>query len=264
MLLAVETSGAVGSVALFDQGVCRLSRSLQLGGRHGQTLLPEIDRLLKELGLAPAQITAVAVGLGPGSYTGLRIGVVCAKTLAFSLRCPLVGVETFRCIAVASVAGTTESPASRPGAGETGKLEGAPAAVNTNHADPGGPESPSLWVVADALRGRLFTGRYSIAGREQLTALEPLAVREMTDWLGCLRPGDRVSGPGGELVRASLPEGIELTPPATWLPQAEEVGRLGMLDLSRGITHDPATLAPLYLRESSAETQWDKLHGGRK
>jgi hypothetical protein len=37
-----------------------------------------------------------------------------------------------------------------------------------------------------------------------------------------------------------------------------------MLDLSRGITHDPATLAPLYLRESSAETQWDKLHGGRK
>ncbi|MFM8289748.1 MAG: tRNA (adenosine(37)-N6)-threonylcarbamoyltransferase complex dimerization subunit type 1 TsaB [Planctomycetaceae bacterium] len=259
MLLAVETSGGVGSVALLDQGGCRWSRSLQLGGRHGQTLLPEIERLLRDSGLTPTQLTAIAVGLGPGSYTGLRIGVVCAKSLAFALRCPLVGVETFRCIAVASLADPPLASGTRPGRVETNRPPEDPTPPRTQTSEP-----PSIWVVADALRGRLFTGRYSIARREQLAALEPLAVREQADWLARLQPGDLVSGPGADLVRESLPEGVDLAPPATWLPQAAEVGALAMLDLGRGVSHDPATLAPLYLRESSAETQWDKLHGGRK
>ncbi|MFM8581284.1 MAG: tRNA (adenosine(37)-N6)-threonylcarbamoyltransferase complex dimerization subunit type 1 TsaB [Planctomycetaceae bacterium] len=259
MLLAVETSGGVGSVALLDPGGCRWSRSLQLGGRHGQTLLPEIERLLRDSGLTPTQLTAIAVGLGPGSYTGLRIGVVCAKSLAFALRCPLVGVETFRCIAVASLADPPLASGTRPGRAETNRPPEDPTPPRTQTSEP-----PSIWLVADALRGRLFTGRYSIARREQLAALEPLAVREQADWLARLQPGDLVSGPGADLVRESLPEGVDLAPPATWLPQAAEVGALAMLDLGRGVSHDPATLAPLYLRESSAETQWDKLHGGRK
>jgi len=236
MLLAIETSGPVGSLALRHEGAVREVRPLQLGGRHGQTLLPEIERLLRDHQLSPGDLNTIAVGLGPGSYTGLRIGVVCAKTLAFAVGCPLVGVDTLRAIALAG----------------QGSLS-AHAAVPTR-----------IWVIADALRGRLYTGCYELPSGTAPVPVVPPSVQEIPAWLPCLAPGDWLSGPAVGLVRDTLPNTITPVPDAFHLPQATEIGRLAEFDLAAGITHDPATLVPVYLRESSAETQWDKLHGGRR
>ena len=104
-LIALETSGRSASVALAtlsEDG--RLAdvhqRDLsQTGRRHARTLVPELQSLLSEHGFAPADCEAVAVTLGPGSFTGLRVGVACAKTLAWAAGLKIVGVGTLEVIA---------------------------------------------------------------------------------------------------------------------------------------------------------------------
>jgi tRNA threonylcarbamoyladenosine biosynthesis protein TsaB len=69
------------------------------GGQHSQTLMPHVDRLLVQCGLRPADLGAIAVALGPGSYNGLRVGVATAKGLALALDIPLLGVPTLDVLA---------------------------------------------------------------------------------------------------------------------------------------------------------------------
>ncbi|MFN5976898.1 MAG: tRNA (adenosine(37)-N6)-threonylcarbamoyltransferase complex dimerization subunit type 1 TsaB, partial [Planctomyces sp.] len=83
MLLAVETSGMTGSLALSADGQLLSERVLESEGRrHAQTLVSEVGLLLSGQGLTVGDLSAVAVSIGPGSFTGLRVGLVFAKTLA--------------------------------------------------------------------------------------------------------------------------------------------------------------------------------------
>lgn len=99
-LLAIETSGFSGSVAVVSDHSEPVERTLSTSGRrHAQTLVSEIDQLLRHRSLVPQQIDVVAVSVGPGSFTGLRVGVVCAKTFAWANDCQLVAVDTLQAIA---------------------------------------------------------------------------------------------------------------------------------------------------------------------
>ena len=97
-LLAYDTSSALLSVAVYD-GEKKKGEFESSLGRHSESLAPEIDRLLKKSRLKPANLDCVAVGLGPGSFTGLRIGVTTAKVLAYSLNKKLIGVSSLEAIA---------------------------------------------------------------------------------------------------------------------------------------------------------------------
>jgi tRNA threonylcarbamoyladenosine biosynthesis protein TsaB len=98
-LLLIETSGRGGFVGLArGESLCGLSR-LEESRRHGRDLAPLTAKLLKEQGWKPRQLDAVIVSLGPGSYTGLRVGLMAAKTLSYATGCALIGVETFAVIA---------------------------------------------------------------------------------------------------------------------------------------------------------------------
>src|SRR5262245_22963627 len=99
LTLAVETSGPVGSVALLDGEQCLDERVLELGRHHGQALVPEIGRLLAGQGRMPRDCALIAVSAGPGSFTGLRVGIVCAKTLAYAAGCRVAAVDTLLAIA---------------------------------------------------------------------------------------------------------------------------------------------------------------------
>ncbi|HEY2253189.1 MAG TPA: tRNA (adenosine(37)-N6)-threonylcarbamoyltransferase complex dimerization subunit type 1 TsaB, partial [Planctomycetaceae bacterium] len=125
LTLAIETSGSLGSVALFDSTSLLAEQSLELGSKHGQSLIPTIDKLFKQCGKRPRNLDLVAVSIGPGSYTGLRVGVVCAKTLAYAADCRLVAVDTLHAISCNSPADTT-----------------------------------TVEVICDAQRGDLFAGKY--------------------------------------------------------------------------------------------------------
>lgn len=98
-ILAIDTSTPAAGVALMDGGTVLAESNLDSGITHSRTLLPEVKRLLDEFGIEIRDLTLVAVGLGPGSFTGLRIGLAVAKGLAWAARIPLVGVPTLDALA---------------------------------------------------------------------------------------------------------------------------------------------------------------------
>src|SRR5689334_13754192 len=102
-LLAIDTSTASMSVAVM-RGTELLSGITSHAERdHSLHFLPHIQELLQGLGFTPNEVDAYAVGIGPGSYTGVRIGVTVAKTLAWTLRRPVIGVSSLEALALGSV-----------------------------------------------------------------------------------------------------------------------------------------------------------------
>jgi tRNA threonylcarbamoyladenosine biosynthesis protein TsaB len=166
----------------------------------------------------PADIELVCVTTGPGSFTGLRIGVVAAKTLAYAASAQLVGVHTLAAIA----AGVEQWP-------------------------------KRLWTVLDAQRQELFVSRFdgdrSIVG-QLVPETEILGIQA---WLDRLAPGDAVTGPPVGKLRPQIPDGINIVDERLWHPMAAAVGKLGVQLLERGESIDPLKLVPHYYRKSAAE-----------
>lgn len=97
-VLGIETSGVAGGIALCEHQ--RIIAEKDFGGmHHGKELIPSIRTTLREAGWKPQDIELIAVDVGPGSYTGLRVGVTCAKTLAYVLNRPVIDVPVFDIIA---------------------------------------------------------------------------------------------------------------------------------------------------------------------
>lgn len=162
-ILGLDTATFTSSAALVDgEGQVLAEGTLDTSGR-GDDLLVLVDEVCARAGIAPRQITAVAVGAGPGSFTGLRIGMATAKGIAFAAGCPLWLVSSLGAMAAELAA---ELAARSAGAG-------APSA---------GPMAPLLVPVLDARRGEVFAGFYSEAdgafapaAAEQVLAPEALA-----------------------------------------------------------------------------------------
>jgi tRNA threonylcarbamoyladenosine biosynthesis protein TsaB len=223
--LAIETSTRQGSLALMREGEFSAELPLELGTAHGQSLLPCVASLLRQEGLSTGDLRLVAVSQGPGSYTGLRVGVVCAKLLAWSLQIPLVAVDTLRALA---------------------------AGHNTPTA--------RLWVVTDAQRDAVYAGCFALETPHRPATLIPTMVLPVHQLVSQIRSEDVVRGLAVDKLLEVAPEmagqsgGEPLGPTARW------VGSEGIASLRRGELSDPRSLTPVYLRQSSAETQWDRLH----
>lgn len=102
-ILCIETSTTVCSVCIATEERVLAIREINDGYTHAENLHVFINELIEELGIALKELSAVAVSKGPGSYTGLRIGVSAAKGFCYALKIPLIGVDTLRAMA-ASVA----------------------------------------------------------------------------------------------------------------------------------------------------------------
>lgn len=103
LLLALDTATRTPVLGLAQQdGQTIVQRRWQSRHRHGEQLLTELDALLAQADAEPADLSGICVGLGPGSFTGLRIGLATAKVLAQALRLPLVGLSTTRALALAA------------------------------------------------------------------------------------------------------------------------------------------------------------------
>jgi tRNA threonylcarbamoyladenosine biosynthesis protein TsaB len=218
LLLGIETSGLAGSIALCRGAECLAEVRLEEAPRrHAQTLVSQIGALLHEADLRVRDLDAVAVSIGPGSFTGLRVGVVCAKTLAYATGCQLAAVDTLQAIAANS-----------------------PAGVDRVH------------VVVDALRGDAYVATYRLSGGIWTTEHAP-TIAAADSWLAERSPGDVISGPGLATYAQFVPQQCRQLSSETWTPRAAVIARLGLGQLERGDRADCATLVPFYLRRSAAE-----------
>jgi tRNA threonylcarbamoyladenosine biosynthesis protein TsaB len=101
-VLGIESSGTRGGVALLESGQVRGTRFFEKGMVHGREIAPSIQSLLGELRWPPEALDLIACDLGPGSYTGLRVGLAAAKGLALALARPLIGVASLDALAEAA------------------------------------------------------------------------------------------------------------------------------------------------------------------
>ncbi|MCX5891811.1 MAG: tRNA (adenosine(37)-N6)-threonylcarbamoyltransferase complex dimerization subunit type 1 TsaB, partial [Deltaproteobacteria bacterium] len=203
LILALDTAAETGSLALVEGEQPLVEYSLESAGTVLSRLLPKLAAMFAAAGRNPADLGAVGVSVGPGNFTSLRIGLATAKTLAWSLGCPLVPVPTLEVLA---------------------------AQV---------PSQPHpIGVVLDAKRGEVFWGLYRCpADRPQVLA-EPVRLPPAE----LARPLVPPLVPTGFLV-SSLPtlpqEGVSLAPPESRLPRASTVARLTRQRLEAGLIAAP-------------------------
>ena len=233
VVLAFDTSSSVASVAVAVDGKVVACHEAAVQ-RHGQALLPMIDDTLRQVGARRSDIGRVAVGLGPGSFTGTRIGLAVAKALAFGLERPLVALGSLQILALAE----TDSRVS---------LSKEPA-LESFHRLP--PASPGDFIapLVDAGRGRVY-GALFRAGEGALAVEEILGPFD-------LPPGeaaDRIEQVASEGVRwigsgvASVGPRARFDGAAERRPSAAILARVAP---SLEVT-DPG-LEPLYVRPSDA------------
>ena len=216
-ILALETSGQAGSIAAADGPRLIAAQALDPEQRSARSLAPGIRRLLTTIGWKMTDIELVAVTVGPGSFTGLRVGVATAKTLAYALSARCVGVSTLEVIAAQC-----------------------------------GSDASRLSVAMDAQRGQVFAARFEhIEGGWQM--IDRPSVLEISPWLQSLDLPITVSGPALVKLASQIPAGVTMTATDDWRPRAATVAELAWRRHLAGAYDDVWKLTPLYLRKSAAE-----------
>lgn len=156
LLLAFDTATPAVTAALHD-GTAVLAESTRVDARrHGELLLPVIDQVLRDAGAARSDLTAVAVGVGPGPYTGLRVGLVTAAALGHALSLPVHGVCTLDGIAHAARADGLTGPFTA--ATDARRKEVYWAAYDAEGNRVSGPEVDRPAEIADRVAGRPAVG----------------------------------------------------------------------------------------------------------
>lgn len=228
-IINIETSGKICSVALTSNGALEMQLDDREGMQHANKLAPFVEKCMAELTRREMKLDAVAVSIGPGSYTGLRIGLSLAKGLAFSLGVPLIGVDTLKILAVKAMFRTMDW---------TG--------------------SEILVPMVDARRMEVFTAPYDFA----LNALQKPApmILDGNSFRDLLDSGKHLYfiGDGAEKAKSVI-----CHPNAHWidglLPQAKDMLALSEKAIREGDFLDIAYSVPNYLKEYQTTTPKNHL-----
>ena len=225
LLLAFETSAKAGSVALMDGDRLLGEFYTNTGLTHSQTLLPMAEALLKNCGHTPGDVEAVAVAAGPGSFTGVRIGVAAAKGFAWGKELPCYGVSTLEAMALQA-----------------------------------GPENGIICCAMDARRQQVYNALFRMEKGEltRLTEDRAISLEELTAELQTYNEPIFLVGDGAvlcyEACQAAVPQLI-LPPEHRMHQRAAGVALAALRAAARGAAADGAALQPNYLRLSQAERE---------
>ncbi len=215
-ILAVDLTGPGGGAALLLPSGLSLSR-LPPGAPRGRLLMPAIEALLDAAGLVPRDLDAVACAVGPGSFTGIRIGIATAATLAYAAGLPTVGVGSLHGIAEGAPAGTRE-----------------------------------IAVALDARRGHVYGARF-LRAQGPPEARGPYVHAPAEEFAASLAPGTCVLGD----ARRAYPELLGSFPGDADAPvRPDVIARLGAERFAKGETLPASGLRPLYLRLSDPEIRF--------
>ena len=229
-ILAVDTAGKTAAVAVLRDDVLLYEAQCNNGLTHSETLLPMIDTALKAAGLTVDDLDVLGVTNGPGSFTGLRIGLAVVKGLALPRQIPCAGVSTMAALAYGL-------------AGE-GTVIGA----------------------QDARRGQVYWGAFDLASHDRLTpdAAEPVTALE-NFVQSCKKPLFFV-GDGAQLCynKFGAQPGVLSCPPSLQAPRALGICLAALRMQADGETCPPEALRPQYLRLSQAERERAERLAARK
>lgn len=230
MYLGIETSSAVSSIALMNEAKLVGELTVQAGLTHSEQLVPHIELLMEQTGVNKTDIQGIAVSIGPGSFTGLRIGLGTAKALAYAWKVPLLGVMTMDVLAH-----------------NFWQFEGL------------------LAVMIDAQKKNVYEGVYRWLDGH-IECIQPPTVKVRTEALARLGEQEEavtIIGDGIVKVASSVSEygsQLQVGPASLRIPKASS---LLLAALPRFLRHEPdeaSTIAPYYIRQSEAEVVWAAKH----
>ena len=227
LILALETSTELGSCALWRDGDI-VERLCPPGQSHSETLLPLVRELLGESGLKVAQLDAIAFGVGPGAFTGLRVACGIAQGLAVAANIPLVPVTSLEAMA---------------------EMTGA----------------EQVLALLDARMGEVYAGSYrrctdgyALQGEIRVWSPANVPLPTAAGWLICGNAPSAYPELQARIAAAGLPVHPDI------LPTAAALARLAAPRAARGEGIDAALAAPLYIRDKVAKTVAERLsEGGR-
>ena len=233
LLLGLESSTARSSVALVDQEGVVASAGLGVPRRHGEFLAPAIQFCLDQAGVDVERITGVAVGIGPGLFTGLRVGIATAQAFAAARHLPVVGLSGLDVLA-----------------------------FQARHT------SRTICAAIDARRGELYWAFYRSSpggvqrqGDLTLGTIDQLNAEIEAQSDDCLVVGDGALSYRNELASID----VEIAGPHIAWPDAADLAELAVPRFIREETQRPDELRPLYLRQADARIGWQergRLRGG--
>jgi tRNA threonylcarbamoyladenosine biosynthesis protein TsaB len=232
-VLALDTTTRAGSVALVEDGETLIERSGDVNRTYAERLPGDILALLAEAGLTSSDVNVFAIASGPGSFTGLRIGMATIQGLAFVHRRRIVGVSALEALAHAGSAGC--------------------------------PEGTIVASWMDAYRRDVFSALYRLGGgavfsRARLIELDPPSVADpaatLRRWTDELHLSPAIFAGDGAVTYAQAIDGRGqiVAPP----PLAGAIGRIAFERAQAGLTVDPAGVQPLYVRRPDAEVARDR------
>jgi tRNA threonylcarbamoyladenosine biosynthesis protein TsaB len=225
-VLGIETSGTLGGFAVVDGGQLLCELTSNITGRHVEHGVGMIKDVLGRASLSLDEVDAVAVSLGPGSFTGLRVGLATAKGICLARSLPLVGVPTLDCMA----------------------------------------EGASCWdglvvPMRDARRGEIYFSAYESKACSVTRLLDYMAVvpeqvvstiNDVSNRRPVLLLGDAITK-YGDLVTSGLVSEAALAPGSIWTPRPGIVAVVGCRLLNEGAAADLDSIEPIYVRPSEAE-----------
>jgi tRNA threonylcarbamoyladenosine biosynthesis protein TsaB len=229
-ILAVDTSTSSGSIALLEDARVMAERTLLTPLTHNRRLLEDIDHCLNELGWPFEQLEGFAVGIGPGSFTGLRIGVTSVKTLAWSVRKPLAAIPSLDALAA-----------------------------------PFGFSALPVCPLIDARKQEVYFALYQPDGRGGVALVTPYLVDTPERVLARIKGPTIFCGDGWPLCRElfsrRLGEWALEAPAPLHVIRASIIGELARKRFQEQLTDDPVDCVPLYVRRSEAEIRHPQRAG---
>ena len=232
-ILSIDTSSAVSSVAVLSAERVAAEVSMQGALTHSETLMPHIETALGMARVEKSELEGIAVSIGPGSFTGLRIGLASAKMMAYALHIPLIAVPTLEALAHHYIC-----------------------------------EGVRLVPMMDAQKGNVYVQEFTWRADEDALTLHeesPLAILPLAEVIAGLSETEQPVLLFGDAMQKkttlALPANVRLAPIHARMPRAACVGLAALTRLARGEIDDPVTAVPLYLRRSEAEVLWEKRHG---
>jgi tRNA threonylcarbamoyladenosine biosynthesis protein TsaB len=223
LILAIETATMCGSVALLSGNRCLAEHSVDTASTHSRRLIQQVAQVMRETESEWEELAGIAVSLGPGSFTGLRIGLGTAKGLAMAAARPLLGVPTLDGLARQLIA----PPASR------------------------------ICALLDARKNEVYAAFYECnpagipARIGEYLVLKPAKLADLIETPTILIGDGTVVY--RDLFRETLGETAILAPPRTFFPRAATIGLIGAEMYADQHFADPNTAVPIYVRPSEAE-----------